>query len=50
MPGGWVYILTNRSNGVLYTGVTSNLARRAWEQREGLYPGFTLRYGLKRLV
>jgi putative endonuclease len=50
MSGGWVYMMTNRPNGVLYTGVTSNLARRAYEHREGLMPGFTLRYGLKRLV
>ena len=50
MPGGWVYIMTNRPNGTLYTGVTSDLSRRAWEHREGLVKGFTRRYGLKRLV
>jgi putative endonuclease len=50
MSGGWVYIMTNRPNGILYTGVTSDLARRAWEHREGLVKGFTQRYGLKRLV
>ena len=50
MPGGWVYIMTNRPNGILYTGVTSDIARRAYEHREGLVPGFTRRYGLKRLV
>jgi putative endonuclease len=50
MTGGWVYIMTNRPNGVLYTGVTSNIARRAYEHREGLVLGFTRRYGLKRLV
>ena len=48
--GGWVYIVTNRPNGTLYVGVTSDLARRAWEHREGLFAGFTRRYGLKRLV
>ena len=48
--GGWVYIMTNRPNGIVYTGVTSDLARRAWEHREGLVKGFTQRYGLKRLV
>jgi putative endonuclease len=48
--GGWVYIMTNRPNGILYTGVTSDLARRAWEHRESLVKGFTQRYGLKRLV
>ncbi|HEX9491185.1 MAG TPA: GIY-YIG nuclease family protein [Stellaceae bacterium] len=50
MAGGWVYIMTNRPNGALYVGVTSDLARRAWEHREGTSDGFTKRYGLKRLV
>jgi putative endonuclease len=50
MEGAWVYIVTNRPNGTLYTGVTSNLARRVWEHREGVVDGFTKRYGLKRLV
>ncbi len=50
MKAGWVYIVTNRRNGMLYVGVTSDLPRRAWEHREGVVPGFTKRYGLKRLV
>lgn len=50
MRGGWVYIMTNRANGVLYVGVTADLSRRAYEHREGLIKGFTRRYGLKRLV
>jgi putative endonuclease len=50
MTGGWLYIMTNRADGTLYVGVTNNLARRAWEHREGLVEGFTKRYGLKRLV
>ena len=50
MPGGWVYILTNRPNGTLYIAVTSDLALRIWEHREGLVEGFTKRYGLKMLV
>ena len=48
--GGWVYIMTNRPNGTLYIGVTSDLARRTHEHREGLLPGFTRRHGLKHLV
>ena len=47
---GWVYIMTNRPNGTLYLGVTSNIVRRAWEHREGLLEGFTKRYDLTRLV
>ncbi len=50
MAGGWVYIMTNRPNGILYTGVTSDISRRAFEHREGLVMGFTRRYALKRLV
>jgi putative endonuclease len=50
MRGGWVYIMANRANGVLYVDVISNLARRVYEHREGLPPGFTLRYGLKPLI
>jgi putative endonuclease len=50
MSGGWIYIVTNRPNGTLYMGVTSNLSRRIYEHREGLVKGFTTRYGLKTLV
>ncbi|MBL28283.1 MAG: excinuclease ABC subunit C [Rhodospirillaceae bacterium] len=46
----WVYIMTNRRDGTLYVGVTSDIHRRAWEHRQGIVPGFTKRYGLKRLV
>ena len=46
----FVYMMTNRRNGVLYTGVTTDLPRRAYEHREGLVDGFTKRYGLKLLV
>ena len=45
-----VYIMASGRHGTLYIGVTSNLARRAFEHREGAVPGFTKRYGCKRLV
>jgi predicted GIY-YIG superfamily endonuclease len=35
-----VYIMANKRNGTLYTGVTSNLPKRAYEHREGLVPDF----------
>ncbi len=50
MSGGRVYIVTNRRDGTLYPGVTGDIARRAWEHREGVTEGFTKRYGLERLV
>lgn len=45
-----VYILANRRNGTLYTGVTSNLPHRAWQHREGKMDGFSKRYNCKLLV
>ena|SRR3990170_3482137 len=45
-----VYIMANGRNGTLYTGVTSELPRRVWQHRSGAVPGFTQRYGCKRLV
>ena len=50
MAGGYVYLLTNRPNGILYVGVTNDLIRRTFEHRSGFVEGFTKRYGLKRLV
>jgi putative endonuclease len=46
MERAWVYMMTNRPNGTLYNGVTTDLARRAWEHRAGLVDGFAKRYGL----
>jgi putative endonuclease len=46
----YVYFMTNRRNGILYVGVTTNLPARAYQHREGRIAGFTKRYGLKMLV
>jgi putative endonuclease len=46
----WVYILASDRNGTLYVGVTSNIAARIYQHKEGLAPGFTKRYGATRLV
>ena len=47
---GWVYIMTNKPNGILYTGVTSSLPHRIYQHRNGTGGDFTRRYKLKRLV
>lgn len=45
-----VYIMTNRRNGTLYIGVTSNLPQRVWEHKNRTCGGFTKQYGLDKLV
>jgi putative endonuclease len=46
----YVYILTNSSDKVLYTGVTSNLIKRVYEHKEKIVEGFTKRYNIDKLV
>lgn len=45
-----VYIIASRPYGTLYTGVTTDLVRRAWQHREELVEGFTKQYHIHRLV
>jgi putative endonuclease len=45
-----VYTVASKRHGTLYTGVTSNLPKRAFEHREGLVKGFSAKYGCKFLV
>ena len=45
-----IYILTNKKNGTLYTGVTSNLQKRIHEHKNETTKGFTAKYGCKTLV
>ncbi|HPV70464.1 MAG TPA: GIY-YIG nuclease family protein [Candidatus Magasanikbacteria bacterium] len=45
----FVYIMTNTSK-TLYTGVTNNLFRRVREHKQGLIPGFTKKYNIKKLI
>jgi putative endonuclease len=44
-----VYIMANRRNGAVYTGVTSDLVGRVWQHKQG-FGGFTSRYNCKMLV
>ena len=46
----YVYILTNKTNQVLYIGVTNNLKRRMFEHKNEEIDGFTKRYHLHKLV
>ncbi len=46
----YVYIMTNKRNTVLYTGVTNDLRRRVYEHREKLVDGFTRKYNIIKLV
>ncbi|HZW37870.1 MAG TPA: GIY-YIG nuclease family protein [Ignavibacteriaceae bacterium] len=46
----YIYILTNRYNQVLYTGVTYDLSKRVNEHRQGAYDSFTKRYNINKLV
>jgi putative endonuclease len=45
-----VYLLTNRPNGTLYTGVTSDLVGRVWQHQNKVTKGFTYKYNLTKLV
>ena len=45
-----VYIMATTQNGTIYTGVTSNLVKGAYEHRNGLISGFTKDHGCKLLV
>ena len=47
---GYVYIVTNKKDGVLYVGITTNLTRRIYEHRNELTEGFTQKYKLKKLI
>ncbi|MEI8349033.1 MAG: GIY-YIG nuclease family protein [Candidatus Omnitrophota bacterium] len=47
---GYVYILTNRGNSVLYTGATTNLLKRVFQHRQRYLSGFTKRYNLSKLA
>nr|WP_284735810.1 GIY-YIG nuclease family protein [Dongia deserti] len=42
--------MTNKPFGTLYVGMTNDLVFRAYQHRQGLFEGFTKRYGLKMLV
>ena len=46
----YIYIMTNKNNTVLYTGITNNLIRRVYEHKEKLIEGFTKKYNVTMLI
>lgn len=46
----YVYIMTNKNNTALYTGITNNLIRRVYEHKEKLIEGFTKKYNITKLI
>jgi putative endonuclease len=50
MKSFFVYMMTNKSRVVLYTGVTNSLTRRVWQHQNGTIEGFTRVYRVNRLV
>ena len=47
---GYIYFMSNKKDGVIYIGVTSNLIKRVYEHRVEAVEGFTKKYNLKKLV
>jgi len=50
MSNYYIYILSNKRNGTLYTGVTNTLLRRVYEHKNDFVKGFTKKYGVNTLV
>lgn len=48
--GGYVYIIANRKNGALYTGVTADISQRIFLHREGEGSKHASKYAIYRLV
>jgi len=46
----YVYIMTNKWNSVLYTGMTNNLRQRVYQHKQKLVEGFTKKYNVTKLV
>ncbi|MFC1939191.1 GIY-YIG nuclease family protein, partial [Chloroflexota bacterium] len=46
----YIYLMTNKINNVIYTGITNDLKRRVYEHKEKLAEGFTKKYNVSKLV
>jgi len=47
---GWIYIMANKPNGIIYIGQTTDLKRRIFEHKQGKIPGFSQQHGCHTLV
>ena len=47
---GYVYMMSDKPRGVIYTGVTSDLQKRIWQHRDEVRKGYTSKYKAKNLV
>jgi putative endonuclease len=50
MRGGYVYMMSNKPHGVLYTGVTADLPARVWQHKNGIGSKFCRKYNCDKLV
>ena len=50
MKKSYVYLLSNKNNSVIYTGVTSNLLKRIYQHKTGAFKGFTKKYNCNKLL
>ena len=50
MKQSYIYIMSNKLNGTLYVGVTSDIIKRVYEHKNSLVDGFTKKYNLKTLI
>ncbi|MCB1583629.1 MAG: GIY-YIG nuclease family protein [Xanthomonadales bacterium] len=50
MKNGFVYILSNKHNTVLYIGVSSEIIQRIWQHKKKLVDGFSKKYNVDKLV
>ena len=47
---GYVYLMTNKTNTVIYTGVTTDLRKRVYEHKAKVVEGFTNKYKINKLA
>ena len=50
MKNYYIYIITNKKEGVLYSGITSDLIKRIYQHKNKVVDGFSKKYNLHKLV